>query len=57
MTNLHSARKGYHNLDLSVDVIRSMAMEDTVSDASLVMKADGWLDACCICQCFCVKLY
>ena len=27
MTNLHSARMGYHNLDLSVDVI-SMAMED-----------------------------
>ena len=47
MTNLHSARMEYHNLDLGVDVMRSMAMEEIVCHASLVMKA--WLVVRCMC--------
>ena len=58
MTIRHSAGMEYHNLEVGLAVIRSMDVEEIVSDASSVMKAlDGWVDACCICQCFCVKLY
>ena len=39
MTNLHSARMEYHNLELGVDVMRSTGVEEVVSDACLVMKA------------------
>ena len=39
MTNRHSAGLEYHNLEVGLAVIRSMGVEEIVSDTNSVLKA------------------